>query len=86
MDSNVAVRHNRPYSSLGDALNANTHVVVCLSEYGVWQRIIEAHNLAIHFEDTCIIQLTTGTIDDVRVHAFLVRGHGGRQIEGADLG
>ena len=67
-------------------MDENAQVVVCRSEYGVWQRIIEAHNLASHFEDTCIIQLTTGTINDVQVHASLVRSHGGRLIEGADLG
>jgi len=66
-----------------DALNANTHVIVCLSNYGVWQSIIEAHNLTSHFEDRCIIQLTTGTIDEVQAHALLIRDHGSRLIDGA---
>ena len=25
----------------GDALNANTHVIVCVSDYAVWQQIIQ---------------------------------------------
>ena len=56
-----AIACNEP----GDALNANTHVIVCVSDYAVWQQIIQEHSLASRFEDTCIIQLTTGTIDDV---------------------
>ncbi len=67
----------------GDALNANTHVIVCVSDYAVWQRIIQEHNLAGRFEDTCIIQLTTGTIDDVQTHASLIHDNGGRLVEGA---
>ncbi len=67
----------------GDALDANSRVIVCLSDYGVWQRIIKAHNLTSHFEDTCIIQLTTGTIDDVQAHAALIQEHGGRLVDGA---
>ena len=67
----------------GDALDANSRVIVCLSDFGVWQRIIEAHNLTIHFADTCIIQLTTGTIDDVQAHATLIQEHGGRLVDGA---
>jgi len=66
-----------------DALDANTHVVVCLSDYAVWRKIIEDHNLASHFDETCIIQLTTGTIDDVQAHASVITDHGGRLAEGA---
>ena len=67
----------------GDALNANTHVIVCVSDYAVWQQIIQEHSLASRFEDTCIIQLTTGTIDDVQTHASLIHDNGGRLVEGA---
>ena len=66
-----------------DALDANSRVIVCLSDYGTWQSIIEAHNLTRHFEDTCIIQLTTGTIDDVQAHASLIQASGGRLVDGA---
>jgi 3-hydroxyisobutyrate dehydrogenase-like beta-hydroxyacid dehydrogenase len=55
-----------------EALDANTLVIVCVSDYAVWRHIIQEHSLASYFEDTCIIQLTTGTIDD-----------GGRLVEGA---
>jgi len=67
----------------GDALEANTHVVVCLSDYAVWRQLIEEHALAGRFSGTCLIQLTTGTLDDVQPHAALVREHGGRLAEGA---
>ena len=66
-----------------DALNSHTHVVVCLSDYAVWQNIIQEHSLASCFEDTCIIQMTTGTIDDVQAHASLIHDNGGRLVEGA---
>ena len=67
----------------GDALDANTHVIVCVSDYAVWHHIIQENSLTDHFEDTCIIQLTTGTIDDVQTHASLIEGKGGRLVEGA---
>ncbi len=67
----------------GDALNANTHVVVCLSDYAVWRQIIEAYDLADCFDGTCIIQMTTGTIDDVQSHAAFIHKNGGRLADGA---
>ena len=66
-----------------EALDANTIVIVCVSDYAVWRHIIQEHSLASHFEDTCIIQLTTGTIDDVQTHASLIHDNGGRLVEGA---
>ncbi len=67
----------------GDALDANTHVIVCVSEYAVWKRVIRENNLASHFQDRCIIQLTTGTIDDVQDHSSFIHDNGGRLVEGA---
>ena len=66
-----------------EALDANTLVIVCVSDYAVWRHIIQEHSLASYFEDTCIIQLTTGTIDDVQTHASLIHNNGGRLVEGA---
>jgi 3-hydroxyisobutyrate dehydrogenase-like beta-hydroxyacid dehydrogenase len=66
-----------------EALDANTIVIVCVSDYAVWRHIIQEHSLASHFEDSCIIQLTTGTIDDVQNHASLIHNNGGRLVEGA---
>jgi 3-hydroxyisobutyrate dehydrogenase-like beta-hydroxyacid dehydrogenase len=68
-----------------DALDANTHVVVCVSTYSAWQKVIEEHDLTGHFNGTCIIQLTTGTIDDVEGHASLIKESGGRLADGAVL-
>jgi 3-hydroxyisobutyrate dehydrogenase-like beta-hydroxyacid dehydrogenase len=67
----------------GDALDASTHVVVCLSDYSAWRKVIEDHDLTGRLNGTCIIQLTTGTIDDVQGHASVVEAHGGRVAEGA---
>ena len=67
----------------GDALDANTHVVVCLSDYEVWRTIIEEYKLADRFDGTNIIQLTTGTIEDVQAHASYMREKGGRLADGA---
>ena len=67
----------------GDALDANTHVVVCLSTYSAWREIVEEHGLTDQLRDTCIIQLTTGTLDEVREHASMIREHGGLLADGA---
>lgn len=67
----------------GDALDANTHVVVCLSTYSAWREIVEEHGLTDQLRDTCIIQLTTGTLDEVREHASMIRERGGLLADGA---
>lgn len=66
-----------------EAIRANTYVVVCLTDYSVWKAIIEGNELNACFEDRCIIQLTTGTIDMVQEHAELIARHGGRLADGA---
>ena len=66
-----------------EALDANDHVVVCLSTYAAWQKIIEEHSLTVHFKDTCIIQLTTGTLDEVGEHAAMIRESSGLIADGA---
>ena len=66
-----------------DAVEANTHVIVCLTDYAAWQTIIEANGLADCFDGTCIIQLTTGTIDTVQEHAAFIQRQGGRIADGA---
>lgn len=66
-----------------DAINSNTYVVVCLTDYAIWKAIIEANELSDCFEGTCIIQLTTGRIDMVQDHAELIVSHGGRIADGA---
>jgi 3-hydroxyisobutyrate dehydrogenase-like beta-hydroxyacid dehydrogenase len=66
-----------------DAMGANEHVVVCVSDYGAWQTIIDTYDLASHLDGTCVIQLTTGTIDEVQAHASLLKVFGARLAEGA---
>ena len=79
MVSNGAIACDRPE----DALKANTHVVVCLTDYSAWRQIIKDHDLDSHFEGSCIIQLTTGTIDEVQAHSSFIEEHGGRVVDGA---
>ena len=66
-----------------EALDASDRVVVCLAGYSVWTRIVDDHDLAPHIDGTCIIQLTGGTIDEVREHGTTIRSHGGRVADGA---
>ena len=66
-----------------DAIEANTHVIVCLTDYAAWQAIMEANGLSDCFAGTCLIQLTTGTIETVQDHAAFIEQHGGRLADGA---
>ncbi|MCH2133821.1 MAG: NAD(P)-binding domain-containing protein [Phycisphaerales bacterium] len=66
-----------------EAVQANTYVIVCLTDYAAWQAIIEANGLDDCFDGTCIIQLTTGTLDTVQDHAAFIERHGGRLADGA---
>ena len=66
-----------------DAFRANTHVVVCLTDYDAWKAIVEAEGLDDCFKDACVIQLTTGTIEMVLDHAAFIARHGGRLADGA---
>ncbi len=69
--------------SPADAVDANSSVIVCLTDYAAWKAIIEANELSDCFDGTCIIQLTTGTIDAVQEHAVFIEEHGGRIADGA---
>ena len=66
-----------------DAVRANNRVVVCLTDYEAWKTIIDTNGLDTCFEDRCLIQLTTGTLDRVREHEQYILGHGGRLADGA---
>lgn len=77
--SNGAIACDKPE----DAFQGSSRVIVCLTDYSVWKRIVEEHDLQNHFAGTCIIQLTTGTIDEVLWHSSFVEGHGGFIADGA---
>ena len=66
-----------------DALKANDFVIVCLTDYAAWRKIIETRNLQNHVEGVCIIQLTTGTIKEVVWNADFIQEHGGLIVDGA---
>ena len=66
-----------------DALKANEFVIVCLTDYAAWRDVIETRNLQNHTEGRCIIQLTTGTIEEVVWNTDFIQEHGGRIIDGA---
>jgi len=65
------------------AIRSNAHTIVCLTDYAVWNAIIEDHGLADCFDGACLIQLTTGTLDMVEAHAQRIAQHGGRLADGA---
>ena len=65
------------------ALAASEYTVVCVADYGVWNRIMEEHGLHDTLEGNCIIQLTGGEIDQVRAHGSFIESHGGRLADGA---
>ena len=69
--------------SPADALNANESVIVCLTDYGAWREVVEAHNLQEQFKGKCVIQLTTGTIEEVAWNTGFIQEHGGRIVDGA---
>lgn len=66
-----------------EALDQSRHVVVCLASYSIWMKIIEECRLQDHLSGRCIIQLTGGTIDEVRDHAATIESHGGTIVDGS---
>ena len=66
-----------------EALGQSRHVVVCLASYSIWMKIIEEGNLQDHLSGRCIIQLTGGTIDEVRDHASTIESNGGTIADGS---
>ena len=69
--------------SPNDALKDNEFVIVCLTDYVVWREIVETYNLEKELQNVCIIQLTTGTIEEVAWNADFIKKTGGRIVDGA---
>ena len=70
-------------NSPNDALKANKFVIVCLTDYVAWRGIIETDNLEKDLQNVCIIQLTTGTIEEVVWNADFIQKIGGLIVDGA---
>ena len=70
-------------NSPNDALKANNFVIVWLTDYVVWRDIIETYNLEKDLQNVCIIQLTTGTIEEVVSNADFIQKIGGLIVDGA---
>jgi len=66
-----------------EALTHSSYTVVCLKDYPVWKRVIEDYGLHDDVNGACVIQLTGGTMDEVREHAAFIEAHGGRVADGA---
>lgn len=66
-----------------DALDASLSTVVCVADYMVWKKIVDAYGLKDYFVGKSIVQLTGGSIDDVEEHAAFIATHGGRLADGA---
>tara|TARA_B100000214_G_scaffold373933_1_gene355382 strand:+ start:992 stop:1891 length:900 start_codon:yes stop_codon:yes gene_type:complete len=95
-DSNISV-WNRTLSKSHDLNNKGAHVclspiealqcseiiIVCLSNYEAWKNIIDSNQIDIDLSKKTIVQLTSGSIEEVTAHSDWVKKHNGNLLEGA---
>lgn len=67
----------------GDAVSGSDVVVVCVSDYPAWRSLSEEQNLGPSLADRTVIQLTTGTMEQVREHETWIGQTGARLIDGS---
>ncbi len=66
-----------------DAISGSEFVVVCVSDYPAWRSLSDEQNLGQTLADRTVIQLTTGTLEQVREHENWVGQCGARLIDGS---
>jgi len=66
-----------------DAISESEFVVVCVSNYPAWRSLSDEQNLGQTLADRTVIQLTTGTLEQVREHENWVGQCGARLIDGS---
>jgi 3-hydroxyisobutyrate dehydrogenase-like beta-hydroxyacid dehydrogenase len=66
-----------------DAISESAFVVVCLSDYPAWRSLSDEQDLGQTLADRTVIQLTTGTLEQVREHEIWIGQCGGRLIDGS---
>ena len=95
-DSNISV-WNRTLSKSQDLNNKGAHVclspiealqcseiiIVCLSNYEAWKNIIDSNQIDMDLSKKTIVQLTSGSIEEVTDHSDWVKKHNGNLLEGA---
>ena len=68
-----------------EAIENSELIIVCLLNYKVWSNIIDSHLTNIDLNGKTIIQLTTGSVEEVLEHNEWVKKHHGNLLEGAIL-
>ena len=66
-----------------DAISESEFVVVCVSDYPAWRALSDEQNLGQALADRTVIQLTTGTLEQVREHENWIGQCGARLIDGS---
>ena len=68
-----------------EAIENSELIIVCLLNYKVWRSIIDSQLTNIDLNGKTIIQLTTGSIEEVLEHSEWVKKYHGNLLEGAIL-
>ena len=66
-----------------EALQCSEIIIVCLSNYEAWKNIIDSNQIDIDLSKKTIVQLTSGSIEEVTDHSDWVKKHNGDLLEGA---
>ena len=66
-----------------EAFEDSEIIIVCLSNYEAWNNIIDSNQIDIDLNKKTIVQLTSGSIEEVKVHSDWVKKHNGNLLEGA---
>ena len=66
-----------------EACKCSEIIIVCLSNYEAWNNIIDSHQIDMDLSKKTIVQLTSGSIEEVKAHSDWVKKHNGNLLEGA---
>ncbi len=66
-----------------EACKCSEIIIVCLSNYEAWNNIIDSHQIDIDLSKKTIVQLTSGSIEEVTAHSDWVKKYNGNLLEGA---
>ena len=66
-----------------EALQCSEIIIVCLSNYEAWKNIIDSNQIDMDLSKKTIVQLTSGSIEEVTAHSNWVKKHNGNLLEGA---
>lgn len=66
-----------------EALQCSEIIIVCLSNYEAWNNIIDSNKIDMDLSKKTIVQLTSGSIEEVSDHSDWVKKHNGDLLEGA---